>query len=404
MSHLKNAKAKALILTEVLTLVSLIRSHYSTGKNLWDGHFTYQVRVKENESFYREVTTWLLKQVAESKQKDVLVVRGPSQGHYEDTPVGGDSAKVSTVPNLGTTVKFMAGDYPVVAYIGSDAPYGSNARAMGMVTFSCKTSAGKRAVVDMLNTIATVDSNKRKLWNSASWGWDSVELPVRQISSVILDEGQVKEVVEDIELFFTSEEKYARLGIPWHRGYIFHGPPGTGKTSFAKALATHLDMDIYVISLQAMNSDTNLTGLLSSVKPRSIVLIEDIDTSTSARERMEPSDSLSEVFKLSASGLYNALDGLSSPEGVVIIMSTNHLDKLDPAIMRPGRADRIVKLDYITEWQLNGIFRLAYSAEGDLKLTKQDVSPAQVIGIIKEHLDHPEIAKEKLKVLCNGDQ
>jgi len=173
----------------------------------------------------------------------------------------------------------------------------------------------------------------------------------RPLSSVVLKTGQGEDLLADLELFFASRERYAQLGIPWRRGYLLYGPPGTGKTSLVTALASELRLNVCTLSLASpIVTDEKIHTLLAAVPQRSLLLIEDVDAFF--RER----DAAHAQVKLSFSGFLNALDGVATQEGTVLFMTTNHVERLDPALIRAGRIDEQVELGWADAEQLRRLY------------------------------------------------
>jgi mitochondrial chaperone BCS1 len=144
--------------------------------------------------------------------------------------------------------------------------------------------------------------------------------------------------------------RYESLGIPWRRGYLLFGPPGTGKTSLVTALASELRLNVCALSLASSHlTDERIHSLMSSVPPRSALLIEDVDAFFREREQA------SAGMKLSFSGFLNALDGVATHEGSVLFMTTNRPERLDPAIVRAGRIDYRLELGLADRTQLVGM-------------------------------------------------
>jgi DNA polymerase III delta prime subunit len=148
--------------------------------------------------------------------------------------------------------------------------------------------------------------------------------------------------------FFDAEAWYAARGVPYRRGYLFHGPPGCGKTSFVTAAAGQLDCPIYILNLAEPSlSDLGLLKLVTDAPPRSMLLMEDVDAAfhgVLAKGGAKPSAEHSQrdglhIGQLTFSGLLNALDGVAGQEGKLVIMTSNHPEKLDAALVRPGRVD-----------------------------------------------------------------
>lgn len=173
----------------------------------------------------------------------------------------------------------------------------------------------------------------------------------RSLDSVIIPKSEKERILTDLSDFFDKEDWYTEIGVPYRRGWLFQGLPGTGKTSLVSALAGHYRRRIYILSLNESElTDTALLGLVAAIKPGSILLLEDIDA---AFEKRENKDAKGITF----SGLLNALDGVASPEGLVTIMTTNHPEKLDPALIRPGRIDQVMEFKGATEEQVRAIFK-----------------------------------------------
>ncbi|XP_014560866.1 hypothetical protein COCVIDRAFT_34200 [Bipolaris victoriae FI3] len=223
-------------------------------------------------------------------------------------------------------------------------------------------------------------------------GWQSVSKAVRKLDTIDMDEDVKSDIVRDAEYYYSDESRafFADCGIPYRRGYLFHGPPGTGKSSFSAALAGHLRCDIYHISLSnGTISDDALHRLFLGLPRKCIVVIEDIDsagigreTTTSRRaareERMHryiPNDILEiEAFEellprkrptstsstrnlVTLSGLLNAIDGNASQEGRLLIMTSNDPGALDAALTRPGRIDKKVYFGNMTKSAGRSIFK-----------------------------------------------
>jgi len=85
-------------------------------------------------------------------------------------------------------------------------------------------------------------------------------------------------MIDDIKNFQKSGDWYVNKGVPYRRGYILHGPPGTGKTSFVSAVAARLNLNICYLNLSSRSlDDDTLNTLLNKSPLNSIILLEDID-------------------------------------------------------------------------------------------------------------------------------
>ncbi|CUA66682.1 putative mitochondrial chaperone BCS1-B [Rhizoctonia solani] len=220
-----------------------------------------------------------------------------------------------------------------------------------------------------------------------SWRWTDSRQK-RPMSSIVLAPGVKEMLLSDTRDFLKSEKWYADRGIPFRRGYLLHGVPGSGKSSLIHAIAGELALDIYVVSLSSSwINDATLTALMGRVPARCIVLLEDLDAaftrstsrdnqSTGApasdkkEENKDNNDSNNkdaekkqeDINTLSLSGLLNALDGVAASEGRILFATTNHLERLDPALSRPGRMDVWIEFKNATKWQCEQLFNNFFPA------------------------------------------
>lgn len=187
----------------------------------------------------------------------------------------------------------------------------------------------------------------------------------REMGSVVLAEGVAERIEADLKAFLARSRWYAERGIPYRRGYMLYGPPGSGKTSFIQALAGSLGYNICLLNLAERGlTDDKLNHLLGLVPDRSIILLEDVDSAFNRRTQTSEDGFKSNV---TFSGLLNALDGVASSEERIIFMTTNHYDKLDPALIRPGRVDLNELLDDAVGEQAHRLFVKFYGKSKGLQ-------------------------------------
>ncbi|KAK4449311.1 P-loop containing nucleoside triphosphate hydrolase protein [Podospora aff. communis PSN243] len=172
----------------------------------------------------------------------------------------------------------------------------------------------------------------------------------RKLGSVILDEGVKERIVGDVKEFLAAQQWYTDRGVPYRRGYLLYGPPGTGKTSFIQALAGELDYSVAMVNLSEVGiTDDLLAQLLTQLPEKSLLLLEDVDAAFQNR-RQRDSDGYT-GNTVTFSGLLNALDGLAAGEDRIAFLTTNHIDRLDPALIRPGRVDMMMRIGEATRYQ-----------------------------------------------------
>lgn len=190
------------------------------------------------------------------------------------------------------------------------------------------------------------------------WEVASVVKP-RKLDSVILDQNVLSNLVGDIQTFRNSRTWYEQTGIPYRRGYLLHGIPGSGKTSTVSALSGYFRVPLYYLNLaDPLLNDSILLRLITVIAPHSILLLEDIDNIFHVRKPA------SENVKISFTGLLNALDGVASAEAITLFITANNTELLDEALIRPGRVDYRMHFGFATEYQAKTLFSRFYGSEG----------------------------------------
>ncbi|KAE9601667.1 hypothetical protein Lal_00040736 [Lupinus albus] len=200
--------------------------------------------------------------------------------------------------------------------------------------------------------------------------WESV--PFKHPSTfdtLAMDPEKKKEIMEDLEDFANGQGFYQKTGRAWKRGYLLYGPPGTGKSSMIAAMANYLGYDIYDLELTEVHNNSELRKLLMKTSSKSIIVIEDIDCSINLtnRNKHNPSGDSRGYYdsgapemrgvvggedgggnSITLSGLLNFTDGLWSCCGSerIFVFTTNHIEKLDPALLRSGRMDMHIFMNY----------------------------------------------------------
>jgi chaperone BCS1 len=219
------------------------------------------------------------------------------------------------------------------------------------------------------------------------YGWETdIIINKRSINSVQLPQKTKDNLLSDLKNFLSPEtrQRYRDLEIPYNRVYMLYGPPGTGKTTLIQALASEFNKNIANIEFDTDVSDKLFKKILRRVPPDTIVCIEDIDCLFEDRKSLDCAKN-----SLTFSGILNALDGITKLDEKVIVITTNHLGRLDEALKR--RVDYFVKFDFSTKSQVKDIYNRFYGEEGfesfwddvkDLKMT-----PNILQKLFVRHLD-----------------
>ncbi len=219
-------------------------------------------------------------------------------------------------------------------------------KALFYDSFYISSLFGKKTVKRFMNTVLLYNLEKIKEKNdvniySRNWGrWYMLKGVVpKKLENIFLNGDIKNRILMDIEDFVRSEQFYIKKGIPYKRGYLFHGKPGNGKTTLAIALGFHLKRSLYIMNLASLSDDNDLIGAFIDLPARDVILlIEDIDTMFYGDRKVKKN-------KINFSTLLNCLDGVFYRHGIISIMTTNHIEKLDEAMIRKGRIDLMMEIN-----------------------------------------------------------
>lgn len=230
------------------------------------------------------------------------------------------------------------------------------------------------------------------MYGNLADSWRPVKLDHPATFETLAMETNLKNsILEDLQRFLRRKDHYRKVGKAWKRGYLLYGPPGTGKSSLIAAMANYLNFDVYDLELTEVRCNSELRKLLVATQNRSILVVEDIDCTIELQDRIaEARDSNFHGHnqkQVTLSGLLNFIDGLWSSCGDerIIVFTTNHKEKLDPALLRPGRMDVHIHMSYCTPCEFKtlasnylGIKEHALFGEIEEAIRTTQVTPAEV--------------------------
>lgn len=261
-------------------------------------------------------------------------------------------------------------------------------------------------LVDILNeTLKRKTGTRVHKWSVKNSSWEYVkEINVPALDTFSMNEEIKQAILKQLDSFYSRKEWYANKGLTYKTSFLFHGPAGTGKTTLSKLLAGHYDKDLYILDLTMLTNDS-LIEALSQVAPGSILLMEDVDQAGKAvvkrdKDKQTP-DALEDFmssYSLTMSGMLNAFDGVLPLHNIVIIMTTNHPEVLDPAIRRKSRIDNEYEINYLTDVEVSTYAKKMFDLSDDVLcnfVLRDAKSPISIPGCEMEHIfkEHPESAQ-----------
>ncbi|KAE8307950.1 P-loop containing nucleoside triphosphate hydrolase protein [Aspergillus transmontanensis] len=203
-----------------------------------------------------------------------------------------------------------------------------------------------------------------KVGSSSQWMQVASKQP-RFLSTVVLDQDKKRRVVEDLREFLDLRTKswYESRGLPYRRGYLIHGPPGIGKSSLSLALASFTYLDIHALSLSAVG-ETILATLFRDLPKHCIPDNNGVDRN------------LWSAGSATLSAVLNTIDGVAAQENRVLIMTTNHPERLDPALLRPGRVDMKINMGPVQWQEARQIFLMVHLQPTDTRF--MEITPLSI--------------------------
>ncbi|KAK0554364.1 hypothetical protein OC846_000679 [Tilletia horrida] len=251
-------------------------------------------------------------------------------------------------------------------------PYGNEKYLSDLSTLSRSRTPLEEFLKHARFLYSRENTNKTRVYvsdpNDRSWEMVTSR-PKRLFSSVLLEGRTQEALLSDIRAFLSKRMRsfYAQRGVPHRRGYLLYGPPGSGKTSSIVAIAGELNLNVYALSLAQKGLDEQLLiELAGDCETPCILLLEDIDAAFVGRSRTDAGgaedeqkkegDTIGSENRVTFSALLQLLDGAASSENRVVFATTNHIERLDPALIRPGRIDVRVEYRNASRRQARGLF------------------------------------------------
>ena len=365
---------------------------------------TYTVKVLSTDDVYDDLHEWVLGMLPPADQHALVAWTSNSHGMAVLEPMSSDGPPKPRPPRV--RLRYDGSRHQSVRIGGHrirvEVTEGEASKDSGRIwkpdeiVFTASSLAAQKALIDAIEAVARrrAETDRQPVFRMLNrWGdWRRLDdLPARALDSVILPDGQLERIIGDVQGFLDAEADYARRCVPWHRGHLYEGPPGTGKTSVARAVASHFGMDIWYLPLADVDKDCNLLDAVSRVSPRSMLLLEDADVFHAATDRDEGQ-------RVTLSGLLNALDGIATPQGILTVLTTNEVAALDSAVVRAGRVDLREHFGYADAGQVSRIVSRWYNRPVNVDRAPHGLAPSEVVEACKRSAS-PDEALNRLSVV-----
>lgn len=357
--------------------------------------FIYKVTIYDYDDLYYVLEQWLYKNHANKYRDTEAGYSIFSAGMYPETRSSEDkTVKLSFKQGIDFFVVPHEGKKLIFSKSKEKMEAAATLRSLFCHSFTIKGFRAKAQIESLLQQITdeynkSMEDNRLMIYAFFYGSWSLInKRSVKTIDNIILDENIKVDIITNLDNFMGRKKWYEDNNIPYKMNFLFHGPPGTGKTTLAFSVAARLKKNVYILNLNSVFSDEQLISAVKNVPDGAVLLIEDIDAAFSYRNE-------SKETKLSFSCLLNCLDGALCREGIVTIITTNHPDKLDPALIRAGRIDKPFEIGNAKCKQVNEYLKLFYLKDFCLD-EELDIPISTVQEACIQNMENPEGAISKI--------
>jgi chaperone BCS1 len=368
--------------------------------------FMFTMRMTENNEAYYAFEEWFY-QNHEDKFKNVSVFHVPKKddGTSGKRGVPRPSWSGETGSSFGFNIGYSqnSGSHLIKfegAYIrvSKDVAAGDKDKGERSVQYYTLSGFNKEKIKKLVEGVYeryNAEHDQIKIFVNNLYGeWNLVKRVIgKSLDNIVINEELHTTLVNDIYEFEKDKPWYDSLNIPYKRGYLLHGPPGNGKTSLSIAIASQNKRNIYCLDVNKLRDDSALRTAFSNLQSNSLLLVEDIDVAFSMGRKMDTKYKPNVTFAC----LLNCLDGVYYKEGLLTVMTTNHIEMLDSALIRPGRMDLKVFIPNPTKKEVETYLSRFYRKVITLATYTRDIPMAAVQGICITNRQDMALAIEELE-------
>ena len=331
-------------------------------------HFVYEITIEQSSKLYTTISQWITDNHPKKLRnvEAILDTEITSNDEYNNSPEFYKKSELKLFYRHYNDSIFLIRGGKVIS-IKKGREKLENAKDfktafMGRITMSgfLAKKQIQSIITESLDYLPIKSDNYIQKY-TYGYHWDEkIEYINKTVDKFFFDKKQ--EIIDAVEKFESEKSIYIKNGWDYKMNMLFFGGGGLGKTSFVKALAHHTKRKLWYINIASMEN-SSLLNAFSQIEPNSIILFDDIDIGMAKRDSkmMDQGVSLSTLFSI--------FQGSLTKENIVLIATTNFIDKLDPVLIRDGRIDLKVEFKSANKNNIENYLHFIF----DEKITLPDI-------------------------------
>lgn len=317
--------------------------------------FVYSVTIEQTDVLYKYVSKWLSEKYPDKMRIVEALYRHDDPDGFEDSlPSKVEYRHYSDFVYIRMGLAIIRVEKEREKFDNAANMHNAYLGRLKLSGFFCK-GAIDNIIQESLQYDESANLEGITVRSNSGHYWDSTFHPnTKTFDKLFFENKDV--LISKIDSFLSSEQWYSDRGIDYKLGIMLEGPPGTGKTECAKMIAKYTDRPLCLVKLTSL-SDSQAAHVFSMIPPKSVILIDDIDVGMKGRDDKESGVSLATLLSF--------LGGATPLHNVIVVITTNRPEILDGALVRKGRIDLRLRLDYAKKKYIAQYIKMFYGLEED---------------------------------------